>query len=107
MPNVWLALGRGPGCAVLDLDLGDLDLGDLDLGDLDLGDLDQLRDSQADCLLIDKQTTNKQVRGSARSRPRPAGPRRAAGRGRRQQNRQLFGKVLNFYRRFPPAAPGQ
>ena len=58
MPNVWLALGRGPGCAVLDLDLGDLDLGDLDLGDLDLGDLDQLRDSLADCLFI-KQQTNK------------------------------------------------
>ena len=59
------AVGRGPGCAVLDLERGDQLRDDQLRGGLDLGDqlrddLDQLRDSQADCLLIDKQTTNKQ-----------------------------------------------
>ena len=105
MPNVWpavgrgpWAVGRGPGCAVLDLERGGLERGGLERGGLDLGDqlrddLDQLRDSQADCLLIDKQTTNKQgadlrgldldqLRGAAQLVEVEAGGRRRGPAGR-------------------------
>jgi len=117
MPNVWLALGRGPGCAVLDLERGGLERGGLERGGLERGgldlgdqlrdDLDQLRDSLATCLLIDKQTTNKQdadPRGLDLDEPRRVAQLVEV---RRQQNLRFFDESLNFYRCFPSLAPGK